>query len=176
MSFYAANYVDKLVLREQSVPSPKGPLSFTQMMEQQNCKLTPLFSKVDTGLVLNAAIHSVREWTETGKPAAPTLKFQRDAKNAVIRDADGKVMGGVRLAQFSVPTAYTTLNGEAPGCVLSGHHRDFSKAELKTRYANHQTYVSQVKTAMEEVRKNGYLLPFDEEAAVLEAEKSDVAQ
>ncbi|WP_298609031.1 alpha/beta hydrolase domain-containing protein [uncultured Thiothrix sp.] len=176
MSFYAAHYVDNLLLREQSVPSPKGFLNFTQMMEQQGCKLNPLFSKVDTGLVLSAAIESVHQWAESGKPAAPTLQFQRDAKMQVMRDADGKVLGGVRLAQFSVPTAYMAPNGEALGCVLAGHHRDFTKDELKARYGNHQTYVSQVKAALEEVRKNGYLLPLDEDSAVLEAEKSDVAR
>jgi len=176
VSFYAVNYVDNLLLRDQSYPSPNGPLTFTNMMGQQNCKLNPLFSKVDTGLVLNAAIHSVRQWAETGKPAAQTNQFQRDAKGSVVRDGNGLVVAGIQLAQFSVPTAYMAPNGDGLGCVLAGHHRDFTKDELKMRYGTHQAYVSQVRNVMTQAKENGYLLPFDENAAILAAEKSDVAR
>lgn len=131
---------------------------------------------MDTGLVLNAAIHSVRQWAETGKPAAVTRQFQHDAAGTVVRDADGLVTGGVRLAQFAVPTAYMAPNGEVLGCVLAGHHRDFTDAELKARYGSHHAYVSQVRAALKVVRKDGYLLPFDENSTILEAEKSDVAR
>lgn len=174
-SYYAVNYVDKLLLRDKSIMGPNGPLTFTQMMASQNCKLSPLFSKVDTGLVLNAAIDGVRRWAETGKPAAPTRQFQRDANNAVIRDADGKILGGVRLAQFTVPTADTARN-EPGGCLLAGHHRDFTAEELKQRYGNHQTYVSRVRAAMQQVMAQGYVVPFDAKAAIRAAQRSNVAR
>ena len=92
-SFYAVNYVDVQWLHDQSVPGPNGPQTFTQLMNQQGCKLSPLFSKVDTGLVLSAALDSVQHWAETGKPAAPTIQFRRDEKGGVLRDAQGQVMG-----------------------------------------------------------------------------------
>ena len=174
-SYYAAQYVDTMLLRDKSVMGPNGPLTFTQMMGSQNCKLNPLFSKVDTGLVLNAAIDGVRQWAETGKPAAPTRQFQRDANNAALRDAEGRILGGVRLAQFTVPTAYTAPNGPA-GCLLAGHHRDFTAEELKQRYGSTQAYVKQVRTAMKQAREQGYVLPRDEKAAVQAAMTSGVAR
>lgn len=174
-SYYAVNYVDKLLLRDKSIAGPNGPLNFTQMMGSQNCKLNPLFSKVDTGLVLNAAIDGVRRWAETGKPAAPTRQFQRDANNAVIRDADGKILGGVRLPQFTVPTADTAPNGPG-GCLLAGHHRDLTAEELQQRYGNHASYVSRVRTAMQEATAQGYVLPFDAKAAIRAAQRSNVAR
>ncbi|MFZ2986901.1 MAG: alpha/beta hydrolase domain-containing protein [Ideonella sp.] len=175
-SFYAVKYVDSLLLRDQSVPGPNGPLTFTKMMEQQGCKLQPLFSKVDAGLVLSAAIHGVRQWADAGKPAAPTRQFQRDAKGSVIRDAEGQVVGGVRLAQFAVPTATTAPNGDALGCLLAGHHRDFTGEELKQRYGNPQAYAQQVRTVMQQAMKQGYVLPYDGLAAIRAAEQAEVAR
>ena len=150
---------------DKSVFGPKGPMTFTQMMESQNCKLTPLFSKVDTGLVLNAAIDGVRQWALAGKAAAPTRQFQRDANNAVKRDADGKILGGVRLAQFTVPTAYTAQNGPG-GCLLAGHHRDFTAEELKLRYGSTQAYTSKVRAVMQQAVAQGYVLHQDAMAAI----------
>ncbi len=175
-SYYAVNYVDTLLLRDQSISGPNGPLTFTKMMESQGCKLNPLFSKVDTGLVLNAAIHSVRQWIETGKPAAPTRQFQRDAKGAVARDTEGLILGGVRLAQFVVPTAYTSINGDGLGCVLAGHHRDFTASELKQLYGGHAAYVSKVRVTMKALEASGYILRYDADEAIRAAAASSVAR
>lgn len=175
-SFYAVNYVDGMLLRDKSVVGPNGPMTFTQMMASQGCKLNPLFSKVDTGLVLNAALSGVRRWAETGKPAAPTLQFQRDAKNVVMRDALGQVLGGVRLAQFAVPTSYMAPNGDALGCLLAGHHRDFTAEELKQRYGSTRAYVKQVRTVMQQAHEQGYVLANDARAAARGAERVRVAR
>lgn len=174
-SYYAVNYVDTLLLRDKSVLGPNGPLTFTQMMASQGCKLMPLFSKVDTGLVLNAAIDSVRKWSETGKPAAPTRQFQRDAKNVALRDANGKILGGVQLAQFVVPTSDTARNGDAAGCVLAGHHRDFSAQEFQQRYTSEKAYAQQVRSVMNGLAAQGYLLPHDAKEAALKARQASSA-
>lgn len=175
-SLYAAKYVDTLVLRDKSLPGKDGPLSFTQVLEQQQCKLLPLFSTVDTGLVLNAALESVHQWVLTGKSAAPTLAFERNASGAVVRDANGNAQGGVHLSQFAVPTAELSPNGESIFCQLGGYHRDFTQDELKKRYGSHQVYVAQVRSAMKSVVDQGYVLPLDAEEAVRVAEASDVAR
>lgn len=175
-SLYAAKYVDTLVLRDKSMPGKDGPLSFTQVLEQQQCKLLPLFSTVDTGLVLNAALESVHQWVLTGKSAAPTLAFERNASGAVVRDANGNAQGGVRLSQFAVPTALLSPNGDSIFCQLGGHHRDFTPDELKKRYGSHKTYVSQVRSTMKRVVEQGYVLPVDAEEAIRSAEASDVAR
>lgn len=175
-SYYAVSYVDALLLRDQSVPGPNGPLTFTRMMDGLNCNFRPLFSKVDTGLVLNAAIQGVNRWVSTGQPAAATQQFQRDTAGAVVRNAHGQVLGGVQLAQFLAPTAFWSPNNGDQACVLSGHHRDHTAEELKQRYGSHPAYVAAVRTAMGEARRRGYVLRFDEQAAIRAAERSDVAR
>lgn len=175
-SLYAVKYVDDVLIRDKSFPGANGPMSFTTLLGQQTCKLSPLFSTVDTGLVLNAALESTRQWITTGKTAAPTLTIRRNASGAVERDADGKAQGGVRLAQFTAPTAFLSPNGDQVGCVLSGHHRDYTKDELKTLYGSHEAYVSQVRSAMKDVVEKGYVLPQDAQAVIQAAENSDVAR
>lgn len=175
-SLYGANYVDALVLRDKSIPGASGPMSFTQFLASQNCTLGPLFSTVNSGLVLNAALDALNTWTKTGKPAAPTRTFERDAAGAVIHDAMGNIEGGIRLAQFIAPTADLAPNGPSVFCVLAGHHRDFTPAEMKARYGTHTEYVSQVRNAMIAAEKEGYVLPFDRDAAIRSAEDSNVAR
>jgi hypothetical protein len=175
-SLYAVKYVDDLLIRDKSFPGANGSMSFSELMGQQKCKLSPLFSTVNTGLVLNAALESTRQWIKTGKAAAPTITIKRDAAGKVLRDANGNAQGGIRLAQFTAPTAFLSPNGEKVGCVLSGHHRDFTKDELKKRYGSHEAYVSQVRSAMKHVVEKGYVLPRDAEAAIRAAEDSDVAR
>lgn len=175
-SLYAVKYVDEMLVRDKSFPGPNGPMSFTSMMSQQPCKFSPLFSTVDTGLVLNAALESTRQWISTGKAAAPTLTIRRNPSGVVERDAAGKAQGGVRLSQFTAPTAFLSPNGDQVGCVLSGHHRDFTKDELKTLYGTHKAYVSQVRSAMKDVVKKGYVLPRDAKEVIRAAENSDIAR
>lgn len=175
-SLYGANYVDAMVLRDGSIPGANGPMSFAQSLAAQNCALSPLFSTVDSGLVLNAALNGVNTWIKTGKPAAPTRTFERDAAGTVVRDAAGNIKGGIQLSQFLAPTAEITPNGPALFCVLAGHHRDFTAAELKTRYGTHDAYVAEVRAAMTEAEKEGYVLPLDRDAVIHAAETSTIAR
>jgi hypothetical protein len=175
-SLYGAAYVDRMVLRDKSLVGPNGPWSFTQQIESQHCDRTPLFSTVDSGLVLNAAIDATREWITKGQKAAPTRLFNRDASGAVVRDSGGNVEGGVRIAQFTAPTAFVSGNGPAIFCQLSGHHRYFTDRELKQRYGSHRNYVTQVRTTMKRARREGYILRFDQEAADRAARNSNIAR
>lgn len=171
-SLYAVNYVDNMVLRDKSL----GGKSFTQRIEELNCQLSPPFSTVNHGLLLNTALEAVNQWIRTGKEAAPTRDIQRDATGAVVRDANGMAQGGVQIAQFMAPTAFIAPNGPSQFCKLSGHHRDFTAAELKARYGTHDNYVAQVRSVMQKARQEGYILPFDEQAAITAAELSSVAR
>jgi len=175
-SLYAVKYVDDVLVRDKSFLGEKGPMSFSEMMGSQKCDLSPLFSTVDTGLVLNAALESTRQWITTGKAAAGTTTIKRDSAGKVIRDASGNAQGGVRLAQLTAPTAFVAPNGPELGCVLGGHHRDFTPAELKQRFGSHKAYVAQVRSAMKQVVDQGYVLPLDAEEAIRGAENSGVAR
>lgn len=175
-SLYGARYIDAVVLRDRSIVGPDGPISFTQLIDL-SCQVLPAFSTVDSGLVINAAIDSVHRWVTRGQPAAPSIYFDRDAGGNLVRDAEGQVRGGIRLAQFTAPTAFQVANnGTAFPCSVSGHHRDLTDDELVTLYGTHQNYVELVRAAMHEARRDGYLLKVDEKEAIEAAQASTVAR
>ena len=176
-SIYAAQYVDAMFNRDKSLIGPNGqPESFTQWVEP-SCSVLPAFSTVPTGLVIGAAMDSVRDWITTGRAAAPSIYFDRDANGALIRDSDGNVEGGVRLSQFVAPTAAVdAFNGTAFPCSVSGSHRYYTPQELKARYLTHGAYVAQVAAAALTAVKDGYELPYDAAVAVKDAATSLVAR
>ena len=176
-SIYAADYVDKMFNRDKSKIGPNGqPESFTQWVEP-SCSVLPAFSTVPTGLVVSDAMDSVRNWITTGRAAAPSISFDRDANGALVRDSNGNVEGGVRLSQFVAPTAaVNVLNGAAFPCSISGSHRYYTPQELKARYHTHGAYVAQVIGAAVRAVQDGYELPYDAADAVQDAATSSVAR
>ena len=175
-SLYGARYIDAVVLRDRSIPGSDGPISFTELIAP-SCQVLPAFSTVDSGLVVNAAIDSVRTWVTRGRPAAPSVSFDRDADGALLRDAEGDVRGGIRLSQFTAPTAFQMANnGSTFPCSVSGHHRTYTDDELTARYGTHRHYVELVRDTMRQARRDGYVLGFDEREAVRAARASDVAR
>ena len=141
------------------------------------CVTLPPFTTVDVGLVYNKAIDSVRNWYKRGTPAAPSLSFVTTPAGTVVRAADGKVEGGIRLPQFLVPTAdQGALNGILFPCNVSGWHRYYTKEELKAMYGTHGRYVAKVLGVMYPLVAEGYVLWTDALAAVRDAALSDVAK
>ena len=129
------------------------------------------------GLVYSKAFDSVRYWYKTGTPAAPSRSFETTAAGTLLRDADGKVLGGIRLPQFVVPTAdQGALNGPAFPCNVSGWHRYYTDAELKAMYKSHGGYVSKVTNVMTPLVEQGYVLDTDAETAIRVAAQSDIAK
>lgn len=156
-------YVDVETLRDGFLKSPDGkPVSLTQAT--LGCKQTPLWSKVPTELVLNSAYEHLNRWIIDGTdvPAAP--QFERNSDGTLKRDADGELLGGIRLPQLAAPTAQNSGFNSGPGtCMLAGFHHDYSLAELQARYHDHARYVREVDKATQEVLKAGFLPPYDAE-------------
>ncbi|MCS5498354.1 alpha/beta hydrolase domain-containing protein [Cnuibacter physcomitrellae] len=175
-SLYAADYVDAMFDRDGGLLGPDGqPESFSAWVEP-SCEVVPAFSTVPAGLVVAAAIHAVKDWIETGTPAAPSLFFDRLDDGTIERDASGRIEGGVRLAEFVVPTAeISAFNGTAFPCSVSGSHRYYSDAEMLALYGTHDSYVAQVRQVTDAAAEAGYLLPADAVATVATAEASTVA-
>ncbi|MFI0446636.1 alpha/beta hydrolase domain-containing protein [Actinomadura sp. 6N118] len=176
-SLYGAQYIEAIAQRDQSIQAPNGqPITFFGWIEPSCAKLPP-FTTVDVGLVYDNAIASVRNWVERGTPAAPSRSFVTSPSGTLVRDADGKVQGGIRLPQFLVPTAdQGALNGTAFPCAVSGWHRYYTRAELRAMYGSHGRYVSRVLRVMGPLVADGYVLPSDGAAAVRDAALSDVAR
>jgi quercetin dioxygenase-like cupin family protein len=167
-------YIDVETLRDGFLRSPDGkPVSLTQATA--GCRQNPLWSKVPTELVLNAAYEHLNRWIEDGTatPAAP--QFERNPDGTLKRDIDGELLGGIRLPQLAAPTEKNSGFNSGPGtCMLSGFHHDYSSAELKARYRDHAGYVRQVDKATQEVLKAGFILPYDAEQIRQSANTSDV--
>jgi hypothetical protein len=180
-SLYGARYIEAISERDQSILQPDGqPKTFFDWIEFNNaCTKLPPFTTVDVGLVYDKAIDSVRNWIERGTPAAPSRSFviSQSAPGLPVRDADGKVEGGIRLAQFLVPIAdQGALNGTAFPCNVSGWHRYYTKQELKAMYGTHGRYVAKVQAVMYPLAAEGYVLWTEAFAAVRDAALSDVAK
>jgi hypothetical protein len=170
-SIYAAHYVDTMFDRDKGLIGPNGPESFTQWVEP-SCTVLPPFSTVPVGLVIGAAMDSVKTWVTTGRPAPPSRYFDRDASGQLVRDAEGQVEGGVRLSQFVEPIAeLDAFNGTAFPCSVSGSHRYYTAAELKARYGSTRNYVAEVRSVMDQAERGGYLLPVDVQATVAAARR-----
>lgn len=156
-------YVDVETLRDRFLKSPDGkPLSLSQATP--GCKQTPLWSKVPTELVLNSAYEHLTRWINEGTAAPAAPQFERNADGSLKRNADGELLGGIRLPQLAVPTGRNSGFNSGPGtCMLAGFHHDYSPAELKARYHDHARYVREVDKATQEVLRAGFILPYDAE-------------
>lgn len=174
-SYYAAQYVDSVVVRDKSFVKNGQIVSFTQLIEP--CTLEPLFSTVETGLVLNKAIDSVNRWIISGQPAPASVYFARGPQGQLLRDANGQVTGGIRLPQYTVPTdIIDASNSGSLFCALSGHHQPYTAAQLKQMYGTHGHYVALVAASALGLVRDGYILPYDAAAVIRTAAESDVAR
>ena len=138
--------------------------------------------------VLNALWERMQEQIMTG--AIPPAGILMDQVNgALVRDAAGNVMGGVRLPAMEVPTAtYGSTNHAADGlppfleffgnlaCRLSGSVFPFDEVTLDGLYQNHGTYVSQVNEAVNALKEQGLLLQSDAVTIKEQAAQSEFGQ
>jgi quercetin dioxygenase-like cupin family protein len=154
--------------------SPEGkPLSLTQATP--GCKQTSLWSKVPTELVLNAAYEHLSRWISDGTAAPAAPQFERNPDGSLKHDADGELLGGIRLPQLVAPTVRNSGFNSGPGtCMLAGFHHDYSPAEIKARYHDHAGYVRELDKATQEVLKAGFILAYDAQQVRQSANVSDV--
>jgi hypothetical protein len=175
VSYQGIQYVDAMILRDESMVSPTGPISFTQAITAQGRGHSPLWSTVDTGLVVSTAIDAVNRWIRHGLPAPGSVFFERDTTGTLCRDSGGRVKGGIRLPHFQAPTAdIRAVNTGPVFCQLAGHHRPYSPAELRDMYQDHEGYLARAEAAINDIARQGYLLPFDAKLLLAEATNADI--
>ena len=160
------------------------------------CEVPEIGTRVPTRYVVASALDKLATWSKGGHPppSAPPLDMTkinpRPADSEVSRDADGLAKGGIRLAEIAVPTeindgvgkpsraaVQTGIQGEAIGagaCVRWGYSTDFPVEKLDGLYPTHAGYVAAVRKATQAALKAGYILPFDGEATIREAEASRI--
>jgi len=114
----------------------------------------------------------------TGDPevlAAPTT-----SPKAVIerpkRDADGNVLGGVRLPDVAVPLGVHAAqqNPTSFACSLAGAFLPFSDSKIAERYKNRDDYVNRIRIAARSLEADGFLLS-DDAAVIIAAAAATTA-
>jgi hypothetical protein len=176
ISLHDADYVDPMVKRDGFLQGPSGALTLSEVIS--GCVWEPIWSRVPNGHVLNAGIEHLVDWIKKGKvpPTAPRL--ERTATNELARDAEGRVLGGVRLAAFDAPIADNKGADNAPAdstgsffCVLAGAHFDFSEEELCDRYGSRGGYVRDVTKVTLRAFKAGLVVKRDAVQTIKDAAK-----
>jgi alpha/beta hydrolase family protein len=139
-------------------------------------------SNVEVWAVFDAAYAAFDKWVTDGiEPAsAPRIEINPGPPVAVVRDADGFAIGGLRLPKVTVPVALVDgqnapanlTNPLSAFCVLYGTLRPFSDDMLAELYPSHGSYVSQVTQALDSLVADRLLLREDAQTLQTDAAQS----
>jgi hypothetical protein len=157
------NTIQPLLVRDQVVQA--APV----------CTRNPL-SRIPKRYVYHAAWDAMVDWVGSGAlpPVAPRITY---SAGVIARDADGNALGGIRLSEHQVPTAFNgTGNAGGLFCSLFGVHEPFGAERLAALYRNHGRYVSQVARVNEANVAAGFLVPVDSEESTSLAAGSSIGR
>jgi hypothetical protein len=188
---------------DQHLRASREPLELRDNGKSLEATMAPLCAnpqigtRVPTGYVVASALDKLAIWAEGGKPppGAPRLAVTklnpRPQPADVQRNADGLAQGGIQLSEIAVPTQINVgdnapanpssvpAGGEAIGagaCMRWGYSVDMSVEQLSARYPSHAAYVAEVRKVANQNVRDGYVLPFDADATVREAQASRVGR
>ncbi|MCC7038860.1 MAG: hypothetical protein IT516_00970 [Burkholderiales bacterium] len=140
----------------------------------------PSRSRIQGHYVIGAAISAMRRWVATGFPPAHAPLMTMAATSPVpeeVRDANGNILGGIRLASFDVPVALSTGDNTGPGlCFLNGTQVPFTRTQLDAMYSSHEHFVDAISRAANANIQSGHLLVADANELVNDAAASIVGK
>lgn len=142
-----------------------------------HCVVPTIGTRVPTQHVLAAAYDAIVGWVDTGTPppGAPRIDIASFGPTVVARDSLGLALGGIRLADLAVPTAYNSGFNTGPGaCNRWGYYIPFDIPMLDQLYPTHNEYVKQVRKVTHDNLQSGYILGVDADATLAAAEASSV--
>lgn len=117
-------------------------------------------------LVAKAAFHHLVAWVASGA-APPPSRLLEVSGNALVRDADGLALGGVRTPPVDVPVQVLSgVAGPTPAtiCLLSGSTLPLSPERLAERYPSPRHYEEQYLDAVDAAIEAGVVLEADRAA------------
>jgi hypothetical protein len=138
---------------------------WAQPPEELKC-VKPVLSRVPSHVVQDAVYDWMKLWIEKGTPPpdAPPITMasagtgRGGSPGVVARDENGNALGGIRLAEFAVPTATNTgVNSGGQYCNIVGSHVPFDAAKLARLYPDRKAYVAAVERITDENLKAGYI-------------------
>jgi hypothetical protein len=129
--------------------------------------------------VLHAAFSALNRWVRRGTPPtiAPRIEITTSPL-AIVRDAHGNALGGIRTPQLDVPIASYSGggNGGSLSCLIFGSTSLFDEPTLQALYPTHGAYVSRFSLATIAAERSGFLLRLDERLLKAWAATSDVGK
>jgi hypothetical protein len=153
--------------------------------------LGPVADELDCGapinrapfhLVAKAALRSLDAWARTGDapPEAPRIEVEGidgDGEPAIVRDADGIALGGIRLPVVDVPSE--VLSGAPPPspdliCLLMGSTQPLPDGRALELHGDADAYLEAYETAADAVIEAGFVLADDREVLLAEARPDQV--
>ncbi|MDF0546430.1 alpha/beta hydrolase domain-containing protein [Sphingobium sp. H39-3-25] len=165
-----SSYVDEQILRSGIFLPGGKPSNMTSVMKV--CAVQPPFSRVPTGEVVSAGLEALIAWVRNGKTPPTAPRMARDGEQKVLRDADGRAAGGIRLAAYDAPMSRTIgSNTGGPYCGIIGSHVDYSAAEMCSRYGSPQNYVARVVAVTRKAQRDGFLLKGDADRTIQQAKR-----
>jgi hypothetical protein len=121
----------------------------------------PVHPRVPSHYVANAVYDHLVHWVRDKTPP-PSAAPVTTVGNTIQRDSFGNALGGVRLAEFAVPTAENTGdNAGSAFCRLYGRYVPFDTATLNGLYPSHASYTGPVAALTQANVQAGYILADD---------------
>ncbi|MEX2584055.1 MAG: alpha/beta hydrolase domain-containing protein [Gemmatimonadota bacterium] len=135
---------------------------------------------------VKSGLRALVEWVRDGTvpPQSPEIQLlDLAAADPIARDEFGNALGGVRIPQLEAPTATldgipNTVETETPGvqnfCRLFGRTLPFDDATVRRLHSTHEAFVDRFVAAIDDLERDGYLLPPEAEAGRTAARESRV--
>ena len=139
----------------------------------------PTWPRTPINYVLGASYDLTNRWIKDGTPPPTAPKADivshegqipgrngQPARTGTIndlkRDDRGNALGGIRLAEFAVPTSLSTRDNTGNSfCFLYGRYQPFPDAVIDQLYPTHAAYVAAVNAQTEANLKAGYIQSAD---------------
>jgi hypothetical protein len=114
--------------------------------------------------VVKAALVALDRWVRRGSPPprAPRLELDPGPPVAIVRDANGNALGGIRTPQLDAPIA--SFGGEQGGsglCSLFGTTTPFDAATLAALYPSQRAFERKWRRAVARSLRRGWILAAD---------------
>src|SRR3954449_2349739 len=134
--------------------APAAWWNYVWAEESRDYAGSPLPDPLNMGCSVNRgsvdySARALSEWVDryfehgTMPPSQPRITV--DASGAVVRDANGLAVGGVRQPFIEAPVALN--RSDNTDCPLWGLYRPWTKAKVQSLYKTHDAYVTAVKHA-----------------------------
>jgi hypothetical protein len=144
------------------------------MTNSLNVWSTVRVSEVGWIYVFDAAVLHVNNWISGGAPPPQAQPIQINGEGRdYVYDANGNVLGGVRLPELEVPTARYVVG---PAYPLGGYTAPMTPARLKQLYPAHADYVAKITGAANAAKDAGFILPLRVEEYIKAADAAPIPE